>query len=139
MSVNALPSQGMKLQIGSGSPLTFNDIPEVISFSGPGGSASVIDTTDLASTAKEKRMGLQDEGQLSFEMNFIPTNAYHALLRAAKASGAKTKFKLIFNDAGNTEWAFDGFVVGVPISGGVDAVVKGNCSIEISGAIVETL
>lgn len=137
MSSNALPSQGMKLQIGTGSPVSYSDIPEIRSFNGPGGSAAVIDTTDLASTAKEKRMGLQDEGQLSFEINFIPTNVQHVALRAAKASGAVTPFKLIFTDSENTEWSFNAFVLSVPIGGGVDNVVVGTVTLEITGSISE--
>ena len=133
MSSNALPAQGQKLQIGLGSPLAYADIPEINSFSGPGGSAAVIDVTDLSSLSKEKRMGLQDEGQLSFEFNFIPTNTYHVALRTAKASGALTPFKLIFTDG--TTWSFNAYVLSVTVEGGVDNVIRGNCSLEISGAI----
>jgi predicted secreted protein len=136
MSSSAIPAQGTTLGIGSGSPVTYQTIPEINSFSGPGGSAQVIDVTDLSSTAKEKRMGLQDNGQLTFEMNFIPDNTVHAALRTAKASGAITPFKLTFSDG--SYWTFNGFVTAVPISGGVDGVVKGSCTIEISGSILES-
>jgi len=136
MSVNAMPAQGTELAIGSGSPVAYSDIPEVKSFNGPGGGAAVIDVTDLQSTAKEKRMGLQDEGQLGFNINYIPANAQHAALRAAKASGNPTPFRLTFVDT--TVWTFIGFVTGFTTQGAVDGVVDASVTIEISGSITES-
>ena len=138
MPSNALPSQGMKLGIGSGSPLTYNDIPEVVSFSGPGGAGQVIDVTNLASTAVEKVMGLADEGQLSFEINYVPANTYHAALRTARANKTLTKFKLTFTDTGAMEWTFDAYVTGFTVSGGVNASVKASVTLEITSSITET-
>ena len=138
MSSNALPSQGMKIGIGSGSPLTYNDIPEVVSFSGPGGSGQVIDVTNLSSTAIEKVMGLPDEGQLSFEMNYVPANTYHAALRTARAAKTLTKFKLTFTDTGAMEWTFDAYVTNFTVSGGVNSTIKAAVTLEVTGAIVET-
>jgi hypothetical protein len=138
MSENALPSQGTKVQIGSGSPLVYTDIPEIMSFSGPGGSGQVIDTTDLQSAAIEKVMGLYDEGQLSFEINYIPENAQHIALRAARAAQALTKFKLLFPDAGDTVWSFDAYVTTFTVSAGVNASIKASVTLEITGNIVES-
>ena len=107
-------------------------------FSGPGGSATVIDTTTLCSTAKEKRMGLADEGQFSFSINFVPGDAGHEALRAARASRAPTDFKLKFSDTPATEWEFTGFVLSFSVSGAVDAVIEASVTIEITGAITES-
>lgn len=134
----ALPSQGMKLGIGSGSPVTYNDIPEVVSFSGPGGSGQVIDVTNLASTAIEKIMGLPDEGQLGFEINYVPTNTYHAALRTARAAKTLTKFKLTFTDTGAMEWTFNAYVTGFTVSGGVNSTIKASVTLELTGTITET-
>jgi hypothetical protein len=128
----------MKIGIGSGSPLTYNDIPEVVSFSGPGGSGQVIDVTNLSSTAIEKVMGLPDEGQLSFEMNYVPANTYHAALRTARAAKTLTKFKLTFTDTGAMEWTFDAYVTNFTVSGGVNSTIKAAVTLEVTGAIVET-
>jgi hypothetical protein len=135
MSVNALPSQGTELQIGLNSPLAYTAIPEIVSFSGPGGAGQVIDTTDLSSDAIEKIMGLPDEGQLSFEINYIPTNTYHTALRTARAAQTLTPFKLVFPDTGTTEWTFSGFVTNFSITGGVNAPIKASVTIVISGSI----
>jgi len=136
MSENAIKAQGTLLQLGAGSPPTYTTIAEINSFSGPGGSASVIDVTDLSSEAKEKLAGLNDNGQLSFECNFIPTNTQHAALKTAKENGTTQNFKIVFTD--NTEWTFNAIVTGLSVSGAVDGVVKASVTIEVSGAITES-
>lgn len=139
MSSNALEAQGMEIQRGdSASPTVYTKVPEVKSFSGPGGSASIIDTTDLSSAAKEKRMGLADEGQLQLTINYIPTDTVHAALRQDRADRTATPFKMIFTDASPaTEWTFDAFVTGFAVSGAVDGVVEAQVTLEITGAITE--
>jgi len=139
MSSQALEAQGTVLKIGdSASPEVFTAIPEIKNFTGPGGSAAVIDVTDLSSAAKEKRMGLADEGQLSFVIHYIPSDTQHAALRAARASRVETNFQIEFTDASPaTVWSFSGFVTTFSVAGSVDGVIEGNVTIEITGAISE--
>jgi predicted secreted protein len=139
MSSNAIETQGMQLQIGDGAtPEVFTKISEIKNFSGPGGSASVINVASLDSTAQEKRMGLVDEGQLQFTINYVPADPQHAALRAARASREQANFRLIFTDTGATQWDFAAFVTGFSVSGGVDAVVEAQVTLEITGAITES-
>jgi predicted secreted protein len=98
----------------------------------------VINVTSLDSTAQEKRMGLADEGQLQFTINYVPADPQHAALRAARASREQTNFRLIFTDTGATQWDFAAFVTGFSVSGGVDAVVEAQVTLEITGAITES-
>lgn len=138
MSSNAIEAQGIVISRGTGSgPITYTAIPEIKSFSGPGGSASVIDVTDLASTAKEKRMGLADEGQLQLTINYIPDNTVHMALRADRAARTKVPFQIAFTDAGDTLWTFQAYVTGFNVTGGVDGVVEATVTLEITGAITE--
>jgi hypothetical protein len=140
MSSNALEAQGMLIKIGNGaSPQVFTTISEIKTFSGPTGSAAVIDVTDLSSTAKEKRMGLADEGQLSFTINYIPDNTQHTLLRTRRASREETDFKMVFtDDSPSTTWSFSAFVTGFAVSGAVDNVVEANVTLEITGSITQS-
>jgi hypothetical protein len=112
-------------------------IGNVVSFNGPGGSASVIDVTNLDSTAKEKRMGLPDEGQFTMELNYDPDNTAHIALRNARKTRTRTEFKLTLTDATATSLTFWGYVLAFAIQGGVDAVVKASLTIEIDGAVAE--
>lgn len=140
MSSNALEAQGMLIKIGNGaSPEVFSTISEIKTFSGPTGSAAVIDVTDLSSTAKEKRMGLADEGQLSFTINYIPDNTQHSLLRTQRASREETNFKMVFtDDSPSTTWSFSAFVTGFAVSGAVDNVVEATVTLEITGSITQS-
>lgn len=138
MSSDALESQHMELAIGSAaSPTVYTHIPEIKSISGPTGSATVIDTTDLDSTAKEKRLGLKDEGQITLDIHWIPANAAHALLKAAYDSGDETPFRLTFTDTPATIWYARGFVNGLAISNAVDGVTMASVTLELTGAILE--
>lgn len=136
MSDSAIKAQGTQLKLGAGSPLVYTAIPEINSFNGPTGSASIIDVTDLGSTAKEKLTGLHDNGQLSFECNFIPDNAQHVALRAAKENSTMCQFQLIFSDG--TTWSFSALVTGFAVQGAVDGVVKASVTLDISGDITES-
>ena len=140
MSSNAIEAQGTLLQLGnSASPIVYTTIAEVKTFTGPGGTATVIDVTDLSSTSKEKRMGLADEGQLSFTINYIPNNTNHAQLRSLRAARTLSNFKIVWNDGSPAStWTFTGYVLGFAVSGAVDAVIEANVTIEISGSITET-
>lgn len=108
-------------------------IGEVVDFSGPGGSASVIDATHLGSTAKEKLMGLPDEGQFTFNLNLDPQDAGQEDLRDARLARSKNSYVLTLSDG--TTLSFDGFCLEFSIAGGVDALVSASCTIEITGPV----
>lgn len=133
---NAINTQGVALKRGNGvNPETFNIIGEITKFDGPGGSASVIDVTTLQSTAKEKRMGLMDEGQYTFTMNLDPTDVQQAGLRSDRANRTLRNFQLVLTDISNTTLAFSAFVLEFKISGAVDQVVTASVTLEISGPV----
>lgn len=139
MSVNALTSQGVLLKIGDGaSPEVFTAIPEIVTFNGPGGAGQVIDVTDLDSLAMEKIMGLPDEGQLTFDINYLPDNTYHALLRTNRGAQTLTNFKLVFTDDSPAKtWSFSAYVTGFTVTGGVNAPIRASVTLEITGTISE--
>lgn len=136
LMAKAIESQGITLQVSEGSPTSFQTIANVTGFSGPGGSASVIDITNLLSTAKEKLMGLPDEGQFTMDLNFDPDGASHIRMRDARAARQKMSFKINFTDATPSSVTFDGYVLGFAISGAVDQQVKAALTIEIDGPAV---
>lgn len=139
MSSSSLEAQGLQIKIGDGQVSeTFTAIPEVKEISGPSGSASIIDITDLDSTHKEKRMGLPDEGQVSFTLMFIPKQTQHAQLRTDRAARTLRNFQLVFTDDPVTTWTFAAYVTKLEVSGEVDGVVEAEVELEITGAITES-
>lgn len=145
MPYEVTPSQATVIAIGAGNAATtapgsdtFTTIVGVVDFSGPGGEATVIDTTHLGSTAKEKLIGLRDEGQLSLSMNYSSGDAGQAALRAAQASRTLKNIKITFADSGAETADFKAYVLGGALSGGVDSKVESNVTLEITGAITWT-
>ena len=135
---SAIESQGILLKCTVGSPTgTLTTIANVTGFSGPGGSASVIDITNLSSTAKEKLMGLPDEGQLTIDINYDPDNASHIALRNARKTRTRTEFTITLTDATATVLTFWGYVLGFALTGAVDQQVKASITVEIDGAVAE--
>lgn len=117
----------------------YKPIGEIVDVTGPGGSASVIDVSHLGSTKKEKRMGLPDEGQVSFNMNFVPSDVGQVAFRAARDARTEQNFIIDFaNDtalANATTAKFAGFALEFSVSGGVDDKVSGSATIEVTAAV----
>jgi hypothetical protein len=136
MSDIAIESQGTNIYVGAtGSPADYALIPEVRSIGGPDGQANMIDTTDLASTAKEFRPGLKDEGQIRLGIFYVPTNTVHQTLRSAYSARTQKQFKIVYTDG--EIWEFDGYVTGFSVNNEVDNVTRGDVTIKITGAIRE--
>jgi len=136
---NAIESQGYTLEIGQGDATTvsagsdsFDTFGEVKDWDGPSGSAAVIDATHLGSTAKEKRMGLPDEGQYKVTFNRVPGDAGQESARTARANRTLRNFKETWSDG--TVGSFTAFVLDFSTKGGVDGLVDGTMTLEISGA-----
>ncbi len=133
---NAIISQGVTLRRGNGAtPETFQTVGEITKFDGPGGSASVIDVTTLQSNAKEKRMGLADEGQFTFSMNLDTQDNQQNALRSDRSGRTIRNFQLQLTDTALTTLSFSAFVLEFKITGGVDQVVTASVTLEISGPV----
>jgi hypothetical protein len=114
-------------------------IGEIKSFNGPGGQAGDIDVTTLESTAKEFRRGLQDEGEISLECNFEPTDPGQIFCRVARAETGspfgQRNFEIVFPNSPPTTLTFAAFVKGFAISGGVDDVNKLALALRVTGPV----
>jgi hypothetical protein len=122
--------------VGTATPVTWTEIGEVTDWDGPGGSASVITKTTLASDAVEKLLGLPDEGQFNLSVNFYPDDLGQTACRAARAARTEKDFRITYTD--DTVQTFKGYVSTFSSSGGVDGLVSGSVGIEISGAVSTT-
>lgn len=136
MSSEALESQGVELQLSDdASPEVFTKIAETVDINQATGQAAVIPTTDLSSTAIEKRMGLPDEGQCTLTINYIPTNAQHSALKAARAARTRKHFKLYYTDSPQTIDTFFAYVLSLPRTIAVDGIITSSITLEIDGPV----
>jgi hypothetical protein len=115
-------------------------IGAVISFSGPSGSAGVIDVTTMDSTAKEKMIGLRDEGQVSMEVLLSSSSTdLHTKIRDDRANRRQGIFAIQMTDGSTPDGYpskvdFDAYVTGFSVQGGVDNVVKASITMELTSA-----
>lgn len=112
---------------------------DIKSFNGPGGSAAVIDATNLSHKAKRKRIGMPDEGQLQAGVNFVPGNVAQSVLREARRRGTRLSFELAFTDEAipTAYIGFKGYVMTFSLSGQLDGLVEGSLTVEIDGELTE--
>lgn len=135
----ALEAQGVKIFWSTSTGFsTAQEVNQVTNFNGPTGSANVIDITHLGSTAKEKLMGLPDEGQVTFDVNFLSTDAGQIALQADRRSRTKRKVAIGLTDTASSIFQGDGFVTGFSITGAVDDKLTASVTIEIDGPLTFT-
>jgi hypothetical protein len=118
---------------GTFTPQTWTTIANVKTFTGPDGAATVIDVSNLLSAAKEKRMGLPDEGNFTIEIDMDTLDPGQLAMMTARSNQTQKQFKLTLP---NTSTAtFSGYVTKIAASGGVDAVLKRSVEMAITGAV----
>lgn len=122
----------------------YNTIGGIRGFQGPTGQAAVIDVTALNSTAKQKLIGLRDEGSISLDAFLITSAAtvQQAAIRDDRATRTLRQYDILFadNDAGvSTSYPtgvnFDAYVSGFAITGQTDQAVTVNIGLEITSAL----
>ena len=137
-----LLSQGTSIWMNdlTASPVAFAAIGQVMTISGPDGSASEIDVTNLASTAKEFVIGLPDEGSVQLEVSFdyASATAMHDKLHTARSSQVLQTFEIRLSDSPATVIAFSAYVVTFSLSLGVDDKVGATYGLRITGAATIT-
>ncbi len=137
MASGAKSSKGIKLQRGDGAGSeTFTTIGEVTSIKGPAEKAPQLDATSFDSTGMEYIAGLSDSGEVTFDCLFVGSNAQQQGLRTDLRAGTLRNFQLNLNDhlSDPTIVSFAAIVTAAPeISAGVNQVVKGSCSLRVSG------
>lgn len=137
MVTKAKSSKGIKLQRGDGGGTeVFTTIAEVTNVKGPSEKAGQLDATSFDSTSMEFIAGLADSGEITFDLNFVGSDAQQQGLRTDLRAGTLRNFKLILADHATTPTtiSFAAIVTAAPeISASVNAVVKSSCSVKISG------
>jgi hypothetical protein len=118
----------------SSTPVTING---VISISGIGsGSATEIDVTTLASTAKEYRQGLRDFGSISIELIRNQDDLGQVEMFNAMGLQATRTFIITLPTSTANVGTFEGFVQSISTDVSADGVVTGTAQVRITGAVV---
>jgi len=148
-----LKTQGTEIYIldDTNSGNEVQKIANITGGSGVGGTAGEIDVTDLDSLAREFRAALKDNGTVSLNINYDPSEASHVTLDGL-VGGDNVRFLIATSEADTapsysseftlptdrTTLDFDGSVLSFQKDFETDAVWTGSVSIRVSGDITIT-
>jgi hypothetical protein len=119
---------------GTATSLAYIAVPEARSLNFADAQTPEIDVTTLISTSKEYLLGLQDAGEFSFELNYVPFDASIVEMRLAKADAKLRAFRIDFQDG--SSFAFRAFVKAVPYQTDYQSAMSGSCTLKVTGATV---
>lgn len=129
---------GKTITVGTASatPTTYTAIGNVKSISEfESGSASEIDVTNLASTAKEKRLGLVDNGGFSLAIHHSNADAGQTQAQARRLDGAAVNMKIILPSGSTPTASFSALIKKFSKNAAVDGVVEGAIDVTVNGAV----
>lgn len=148
-----LKTQGTELYIldTTNSASEVQKIGNVTGGSGVGGTAGEITATNLDSTAQEFVVGLKDNGTVSINLDWDPSNASHVTLDSL-VGGANKRFYIACSESttdptygstftlptDRTTFDFTGGVLSFQKDFGTDDIWRGSVDIRVSGDITIT-
>lgn len=135
----ALAGYGVLLKVGDGDdPEVFTTIAEVRDIEGPELELEAKEVTshDSPNGWREYIGTLLSGGEVSFDVNFIPTHATHSpssgLIKAMRDRALKN-YQLVFPDVAATTWTFAALVTGVGPKGPVEDELSAEVKLQVSG------
>lgn len=134
---------GVVLKIGDGAGSeVFTEVAELLSLGGPSIAVGTVEATHTSSpnTHREFIAGLADGGEVSASFNWKPsdTNGQAAAWSTFQARTVRN-FKIIWPNTEASELAFTGIITGWSFDTPLDATVKANLTIKVTGMPVLTV
>ena len=136
---DAIASFNALIKIGDGATPTeaFTTIAEVMDISGPSLTLNTAEVTSHDSGGWKETIGtILEGGEVSFDINFVPTNATHSEgsgLIADMLARTVRNFQIVFPDSGSTTWEFAALVTGFEPGAPVDGALTASVTLEITG------
>ncbi|WP_322990886.1 phage tail tube protein [Hoeflea sp.] len=134
----ALIGYGGLLEISDDAGSTWTEIAEVFNMTPPSNSVDIIDATHMQSPGRDREyiLGLNDPGECSMEMNFVPGSATDTFLLAVKASYERVKCRITWPNS--VIWAFDGLLTGYEAAAPTDDRMTATITFKVTGSTVAT-
>jgi predicted secreted protein len=138
---DAISSFSTLLKIGDGAtPETFGTIAEVLDIDGPdlGLDTEEVTSHDSANGWSEHIGTILNGGEVSFDVNFVPTDATHDTstgLQGDMIDRTLRNFQLVLPDSGTTTYAFAALVTGFKAAEPVKGALRASVKLKISGAV----
>jgi hypothetical protein len=137
---DSVTSFGTFLKIGDGgTPETFATIVNVGDLDGPDLSLDTEDITNHSGDGWSEFAGtILNGGEVSFQINYLPTEATHNLdtgLQADMLNRVKRNFQLVYPDPGGNGYKFAALVTGFKAKAPVKGVLRADVKLKISGKV----
>lgn len=116
-------------------------IAEITTISGPSGTLTAIDATSHDSLSAEYIGGMPDAGEVSFDFNWVGSDAQQQALEADRVAGTLSDYELTLNDHATTKstWTFSALVTAFSLNpGGPNDKLSGSCTLKLSGLATKT-
>lgn len=136
MPTQATIGYGSKLAADTVPPTSvYTDIAEVVNIDGPSDDAAQVEVTNMDSPGKSREYigGLIDRGEVSFEANFLPQAPSQKLLRTDMQNNVTRNYRLTFSDAAGSNVKFDAIVRSIRRTTPIDAPVRLNITLKVTG------
>lgn len=125
---------GSKFSLGNGaSPEVFTDLAEVVSITPPSDQLDIIDATHMTSpnATREFILGLNDPGECSFEMNFIPGSAADLAIQAVRTARVPLNCRVTYPNL--VKWTFRAILTGYEPADPVDDKMTATVTFKVTG------
>ena len=115
---------------------TYVDLAEVSNITPPSSTIDMIDATHMQSPKADREfiIGLNDPGEASFEMNFIPGSAADLKIQTVKAARARIKCRITFPNG--VTWTFSGLLMTYEPAVPTDDKMTATVTFKVSGSTV---
>lgn len=138
MTTAASIGYGSLLEISTDGGSNWDEIAEVFSITPPSSSVDIVDVTHMQSPGRDREfiLGLNDPGEASMELNFVPGSDTDALLLEIKGAYAPVKCRITWPNA--VAWTFDGLLTGYEPSAPNDDKMTATVTFKVTGSVVST-
>ena len=132
-----LPSHGTLLKIGDGGGTeVFTTIAKIKDIDGPNFERGTHDASTQTTDWGEVVPGLKMGGQVTFTINWIPTDSTHDHLTGLRKDfidGTKRNFQIVWPDAGSTTDQFAAYITSLGPTAPVDGILEQSGTLTLTG------
>lgn len=135
-ATEAIIGYGSLFAISTDDGTTFTDLAEVYDITPPSDSVDVIDATHMTSpnATREFIIGLNDPGECSFEMNFIPGSTADAAIQSVRTARERVSCRITFPN--DVTWTFAGILTGYEPAAPTDDKMTATVTFKVTGSYV---
>ena len=116
------------------SPEVFTTVADVLAIDWNGKKLDTVDVTSMSSTGNYREFipTLFDGGELTFGLNYNPTNATHSGLKTDYDARTLRNWQLVLPSSLGT-WSFAGYITEMSLNADLAKQLMQSCKIKVSG------